>query len=262
METNSDVLKHNLKTRFSLGKWTVPMLMVLLGLMAGTLHCQVMQQGWEVRGGVSADSRSEISSSAQGSDTSWTAAVLAGDAAFMDTSAQCCLSGLVTVLNCGGWAGLMGTSVQSSSGAGLMGTSVLLRRQGLRKASRSGSSGTSGLLTVSQSGLRAHSGLMGTLQTCFWSRSGLEGLSRSSMIAKGSLLGLTELSGLAGGSGLVYTSQLGAVVLETEDPVGQAVWSLKDSTAGGGGCTMVVEEAVVRERWAEASPSPTMVPCL
>lgn len=102
---------------------------------------------------------------------------------------------------------------------------------------------------------------MGTLQTCFWSRSGLEGLSRSSMIAKGSLLGPTELSGLAGGSGLVYTSQLGAVVLETEDPVGQTVWSLKDSTAGGGGCTMVVEEAV-RERWTEASPSPTIVPCL
>lgn len=248
------------------------MLMVVFGLMLGTLHCQVMQRGWAVRGGVRADSRPEISSSFQGSDTSWTAAILPGvGAAFMDTSAFGPLSGLImdssTVLNCCGSPGLMGTLGQSCGSSGLMGTStLLLGRQGLRKASRSGSTGTSGLPMASQSDLRAHSGVMGT-STCSWARSGLVGW--SSMIVKGSCLGLTELWGcfeireacLGGCSGLMYTSQPGPVVLGTEESMGQTVWSLKESTAGGGGCTMVMEE-VVRQSWAVASPSPTMVPCL
>lgn len=216
-----------------------------------------------MRGGVSVDSRSEISSSSQGSVTGWTPAVLPGVAAFMDTSALRLgrLSGLImassVVLNCGGCTGLMGTSAQGCGCSGLMGTSTVLSRQGLRKASRSGSSGTSGPPMASQSALRGHSGLMGTSETCFWTRSELGGLSKSSMIVNGSLRGPTELSGF----GLVYTFQPGAVVLGMEDSVGQIVWSLKESTAGGGGCTMVVEE-VVMQSGAEASPSPTMVPCL
>ena len=139
-----------------------------------------------MRGGVSADSRSEISSLSQGSDTSGTPTV---PAVFMETSALAAipLSGLMgssKVLNrsdcC---SGLMGTLAQSCGCSGLMGTSRVLfgavsaawGRRGLRKASRSGSTVTSELLMDIQSSLRGHSGLMGT------SRSGLEGLSTSSL---------------------------------------------------------------------------------
>lgn len=55
------------------------------------------------------------------------------------------------------------------------------------------------------------------------------------MTLKGSLLGPTEMKEdrLVGCSGLVYTSQPGPAVLE--ESAGQMVWSLKESTAGGGG---------------------------
>lgn len=74
-------------------------------------------------------------------------------------------------------------------------------------------------------------------------------------------MGLPEMKEacLGGCSGLAYTSQPGPAVLE--ESAGQSVWSLKESTPGGGGCTMVSEDAV-RQCWAAANSSPTMVPCL
>lgn len=176
----------------------IPMLMVVLGLMAGTLHCQVMQWGWAVRGGVSADSSSEISSSSQGFDTSQPAA-FAGVAVFMDTSAIGHFSGLIAAAS----IGLMGTSALFGGRSGLVGASPVLRRRGLRKASRSGSAGTSGLPMFSQSGFRAPSGLMGTSQAGGGARSGLAGWRRSSMMVKGSRWVLADLSDRGGASGLV-----------------------------------------------------------
>lgn len=153
-----------------------------------------------------------MSWSSQGLDTSSGTLARAGVAEFMDTSKHGPLSGLAI--------------------AGLMGTSAILGRHGLRKASRSVSGGTSGLLMSSQSSWRIRSGLMETSQTGSWPGSG------SSRIWKGSL------SGLGGRSGSVFN------VLAV-----QTVWSLKDNTPGGGACTMVVEEV-------EQRPSPTMVPSL
>lgn len=101
-----------------------------------------------------------MSWSSQGLDTSSGTLARAGVAEFMDTSKH--LSGLAI--------------------AGLMGTSAILGRHGLRKASRSVSGGTSGLLI--QSSWRIRSGLMETSQTGSWPGSG------SSRIWKGSLSGL------------------------------------------------------------------------
>lgn len=146
----------------------------------------------------------------------------------------------------------MGTSAQSGGSSGLMGTSAILvgaaGRGGLRKASKSGSVGTSGLLVLNRPGWRAHSGLIGTPQTGF--RSELE--EASSRILNGLVFGLTEpeQAALGGCSGLVCTSQPRPLLLE--ESVGASVWSLKDSAAGGGGCTTVME----------VRPALTMVPCL
>lgn len=172
-----------------------------------------------------------------GSDTSGGPAVRAGAGEFMDTSKHRPPS------ECGAAAGLIGTAVQSG-GSGLMGTSARVGRHGLRKASRSVSGGTSGLPMLSQSGLRVPSGLMGTSPTGFWA-----GSSRSCSILNGSLLITNGLLDLGGCSWSVSN-----VVLV------EMVWSLKDNTPGGGACTMVVEE--VEQSWAEARPSPTMVPSL
>lgn len=121
-------------------------------------------------------------------------------------------------------------------------------RRGLRRASKSGSAGASGPLALNRPGWRAHSWLMGT-----WLRSPeLEDV--SSRILKGLVFGLTEpkQASWRGGSGLACTSQ--PRPLRTEESAGAGVWSRKESTAGGGGCSMVME--------VEARPALTMVPCL
>lgn len=173
----------------------------------------------------------EISWSSQGFDTSGGPRPHVGVDEFMDTSQHWPLSGLAVAS--------VGGSIAGLTGSGVMGTSAVLSRHGLRKASRSVWGGTSGLLMFSQSGWRLPAGLMETSQTGSWPIS-----SRSSRIWNGSLLAEDELSGLGGRSG----SALNVLLVQT-------VWSLKDSTPGGGACTRVVEEV-------EQRPSPTMVPSL
>lgn len=169
------------------------MVMVFFALMAGVVQDQVMQCGWEVRGGVRADSKREMSWSSQGLDSS---------------------------------GGLPGRE--------FMDTSKHRPRSGLRKASRSVSGGASGLLMCIQSGWRVPSGPTDTSQTGSWTA--------SSRTLNSSLWPEDRVSGLGGCSRSGFSAVLA-----------QMVWSLKDSTGGGGGCSVVVEEV---------EPSPTKVPRL